>query len=219
MKKLITLLVLILIIFAAIFFGSPYYTAYQLKNAYDAYDGDTITQHIDFEQLQPNIESQLTQRFAATLTQYPLVAQLGGEPLKQTANGFIRQSTRKTITAENISSLIKTQGQANQATKEFAASWAIASNKVDLQGLIQELIVHRGDLDAVMKNQVQTMMNQQAQELEQHAQSGEDSEKPDLSYCGIDCFTLTGKLKGYPVTVEMQREGLVDWKIVNVVLP
>ncbi|WP_019672082.1 DUF2939 domain-containing protein [Psychrobacter lutiphocae] len=219
MKKLTTLIVIIGLALVAYFFASPYYTAYQMKNAYDAHDGDALVAHIDFEQLQPNIKQQLTTRFDITLAQYPLVSQLGGEPLTQAANEFITLAVDKALTADNISDLITTQGQANQATKELAAAWAIATNKVNLQHLIQDLIIQRGDLDSVIKNQIQHIMAQQSAELEAHVQSGEDSAKPKLSYCGINCFTLSGQVKGYPLTIEMQRQGLVEWKVVNVVLP
>ena len=62
-------------------------------------------------------------------------------------------------------------------------------------------------------------MKKQAAELEQQAAQGNDSEKPTLSYCGINCFDISGQVKGYPLTIEMQREGLIGWKIVDVVLP
>lgn len=219
MKKLIALLMLIVVILVAIYAGSPYYSAYQLKNAYDAKDGITIAKAIDYEQLRPSIQTQLTAKFADTMTQYPLVAELGGAPLTQAGNAFITQAVDGSVTVENIEKLINTQGQANTATKELAAAWAIASNQVDLRYLIQDLIIQRGDVDAVVKNQMQQIMEKQADELEQQVAQGEDSAKPKLSYCGINCFTISGQVKGYPLTIEMQRQGLIDWKIIDVVLP
>ena len=216
MKKLIVLLIVIVV---TVYAGSPYYSAYQLKNAYDAKDGATIAAAIDYEQVRPSIQNQLTSQFAVTMTKYPLVAELGGEPLKEAANGFIIQAVDGAITPQNIEKLINTQGQANTATKELAAAWAIASNQVDLKNLIQNLIIQRGDIDAVVKNQMQQIMEKQADELEQQAAQGSDSEKPKLSYCGINCFTITGQVKGYPLTIEMQRQGFIDWKIVDIVLP
>ena len=216
MKKLIVLLIVIVV---TVYAGSPYYSAYQLKNAYDAKDGATIAAAIDYEQVRPSIQNQLTSQFAVTMTKYPLVAELGGEPLKEAANGFIIQAVDGAITPQNIEKLINTQGQANTATKELAAAWAIASNQVDLKNLIQNLIIQRGDIDAVVKNQMQQIMEKQADELEQQAAQGSDSGKPKLSYCGINCFTITGQVKGYPLTIEMQRQGLIDWKIVDIVLP
>ena len=216
MKKLIVLLIIIVV---TVYAGSPYYSAYQLKNAYDAKDGATIAAAIDYEQVRPSIQNQLTSQFAVTMTKYPLVAELGGEPLKEAANGFIIQAVNGAITPQNIEKLINSQGQANTATKELAAAWAIASNQVDLKNLIQNLIIQRGDIDAVVKNQMQQIMEKQAGELEQQAAQGSDSEKPKLSYCGINCFTITGQVKGYPLTIEMQRQGLINWKIVDIVLP
>lgn len=216
MKKLIVLLI---VIAAVVYGGSPYYSAYQLKNAYDAKDGATIAAAIDYEQVRPSIQNQLTTQFATTMTQYPLVAELGGAPLADAANGFITQAVDGAVTPQNIEKIINTQGQANTATKELAAAWAIASNQVDLKDLIQSLIIHRGDINVVVKNQMQQIMDKQATELEQQAAQGSDSDKPTLSYCGVNCFTISGQVKGYPLTIEMQRDGLIDWKIVDIVLP
>ena len=129
------------------------------------------------------------------------------------------QAVAGAITPQNIEKVINTQGQANTATKELAAAWAIASNQVDLKNLIQNLIIHRGDVNAVVKNQMQQIMEKQADELEKQAVQGTDSDKPKLSYCGINCFTISGQVKGYPLTIEMQREGLINWKIVDIILP
>ena len=219
MKNLTTLLILLVVIAIAVYAGSPYYSAYQLKNAYDAKDGATIAAAIDYEQVRPSVQTQLTSKFANTMTQYPLVAELGGEPLTQAANGFIAQAVDSAITPQNIEKLINTQGQANTATKELAAAWAISSNQVDLKNLIQDLIIHRGDVNAVVKNQMQQIMEKQATQLEQQVAQGTDSNKPTLSYCGINCFSISGQIKGYPLTVMMAREGLIDWKIVDVILP
>lgn len=219
MKSLKFILITLIVVAIAVFAGSPYYPAYQLKQAYDANDGTALASHISFDQLQPNIENQLTSKFSNTLQQYPLVAQLGGDALNQAANEFISSAVSNAVTADNVTRLIDTQGQANQATKELAAAWAIASNKVNLRELVQDIIVQRGDIQAVIQNQMQQVIKQQSGELQQHAESGEDSSKPKLSYCGINCFTISGQVKGYPLTLEMTREGLIGWKVVNVVLP
>lgn len=219
MKKLSTLLILLIIAVVVVYAGSPYYTAYQLKKAYDAKDGATIAQAIDYDQLKPRIKSQLSNKFANTLSQYPMVAEVGGEALTKAADSFIADAVDGAITASNIQRIIQTQGQANQSTKELAAAWAIASNQLDLKNLIQSLIIHRGDVNAVVKGQINEMMEKQAAELQVRAAQGKDSDKPDLSYCGQDCFTISGEIKGYPLTIEMQRQGLIEWKVVDVVLP
>lgn len=219
MKKLMAFVLLIVVIAVVIYAGSPYYSAYQLKNAYDDKDGATIAAAIDYEQVRPSIYKQLADKFALTMTNYPLVAELGGAPLEQAADNFISQAVEGAITPDNIERLINTQGQANTATKELAAAWAIASNQVDLKNLIQDLIIQRGDINAVVKNQMQLVIQKQASELEQQATQGVDSDKPELRYCGINCFTISGQVKGYPLTIEMQRQGFINWQIVDVVLP
>lgn len=219
MKKLTSLVILLLLIIGVVFVGSPYYKAYQLKEAYDAKDGAAIADAIDYEQLQPNISRQLTDKMDNTLDQYPMVTQLGGPALTQAADDFIVNAVKGAVQPDNIEQLITTQGQANTATKQLAAAWAIASNQVNLQNLIQDVITQRGNIDGVIQKQMQIMMDKQAEVLEQQAAQGNDTDKPTLSYCGINCFTISGQVKGYPLTIEMQRQGLVDWKIVNIVLP
>lgn len=219
MKKLSAFIMLLIIAAAVIYAGSPYYSAYQLKDAYEARDGATVAAAIDYEMLRPQVKTQLTDGFTNTLSQYPMVAELDGEPLTVATNTLITRAVDEAITAQNIERLIETQGQANQATKELAAAWAIASNQVNLKNLIQDLIIHRGDVNAVVKDQIEQMMAKQAAELQAKAAQGEDSTQPKLSYCGLNCFTISGQVKGYPLTVEMQRRGFIDWKIVNVVLP
>lgn len=217
MKKLITVFVLLTVIAIAMYAGSPYYSAYQLKNAYEAKDGATIAAFIDYKQVRPSVQAQLTGKFANTMTEYPLVAELGGDALTQAADNFIAQAVAGAITPQNIERLINTQGQANTATKELVAAWAIASNQVDLRNLIQDLIIQRGDMSAVIENQTGLVMEKQANELAQ--QGVQNSDQPILSYCGIDCFMISGQVQGYPLTVQMARDGLVNWKIIDVILP
>ncbi|WP_199507003.1 MULTISPECIES: DUF2939 domain-containing protein [unclassified Psychrobacter] len=219
MKKLTSLVILLLLIIGVVFVGSPYYKAYQLKEAYDAKNGAAIADAIDYDQLQPNISRQLTDKMDNILDQYPMVTQLGGPALTQAADDFIVNSVKGAVQPDNIEQLITTQGQANTATKQLAAAWAIASNQVNLQNLIQDVITQRGNIDGVIQKQMQIMMDKQAEVLEQQAAQGNDTDKPTLSYCGINCFTISGQVKGYPLTIEMQRQGFVNWKIVNIVLP
>ncbi|GAA0324087.1 DUF2939 domain-containing protein [Psychrobacter aestuarii] len=219
MKKLTSLVMLLVLIIGVVFAGSPYYKAYQLKEAYDAKDGAAIAAAIDYAQLQPNMTRQLTDKLQQTLTQYPMVTQLAGPALTQAADDFITNAVKGAVEPNNIEQLITTQGQANTATKQLAAAWAIASNQVNLQNLIQDVITQRGNIDAVVEKQMQLMMDKQAEVLEQQAAEGNDTDKPELHYCGINCFTISGQVKGYPLTIEMQRQGFVDWKIVNIVLP
>lgn len=218
MKKLTSLLLILIVIFIAVFAASPYYRAYQLKNAFDDKNGAVIAAAIDYDLLKPSVKSQLKNQFANTLQQYPAVAELGGEPLTQAANGFIEQAVDGAITPQNVEKIISTQGQANTATKELAAAWAIASNQINLKTLIRDMIIERGDIDAVIKKQVNLVMNNQAQRIET-AKAAPDAGKPELNYCGINCFTISGVVKGYPVTVEMARQGFTTWKIVDVTLP
>ena len=46
-----------------------------------------------------------------------------------------------------------------------------------------------------------------------------ETSKPTASYCGINCFKVTTQVQGYPLNVEMVRQGFSDWQIVKVKLP
>lgn len=214
MKRLSTLLTIVFIIFLVAYAGSPYYTAYQIGKAYDAKDGDKLVQYLDFDQLLPSIQTQLKAQFSTTLSHYPTIHRLGGDALIHTANQFIDDSVNKALTADNISQLIRTQGQANQATKELAAAWAIATNKINLTRLIQDLIVQKGNIEVVGKQHLQMMMNDMAK-----TQSTQENVQPSLSYCGINCFKIDHTVKGYPITAYLQRQGILTWKVVDITLP
>ena len=219
MKKLLTVIVLMLLIAVGVIAGSPYYMAYQMGQAYEARDGDALARHIDFEQVRPSIKNQLTTRFQATLAQYPAIDQLGGDPLRAFASQFINTSVDKAVTADNVANLIRTQGQVDDATKQLAVAWAIASNKVNLTELVQGMIANRGDVQAVAKEQMaQVLASPEFEQARQGNTSTTDSQ-PTLAYCGYDCFTIEGEVQGFPVTAYLQRQGLVNWQVVDVELP
>ncbi len=219
MKKLIFLLIVIAIV---VFAGSPLFVAYQLNKAYKAQDGATIAKAIDYPKLKSSVKTQLTGRFANTISQYPMIQKLGGDNLLQFGNEFINNAVEGAITTDNIEIIVISEGQqANMATKQLAGAWAIASNKIDLNGLIKDLLVQRGDVQTVIKQQIKQLSNQQAQQIAgqaQSVQSATDSE-PSFAYCGLNCFEIQGTLKGYPLTIQMEREGVIQWKIVDIKLP
>ncbi len=219
MKKLIFLLIVIALV---VFAGSPFFTVYQLDKAYKEHDGASIAQAIDYPKLKNSLKTQLTGRFANTISQYPMIQKLGGDNLLQFGNEFINNAVDGAITTDNIEIIVMSEGQqANKATKQLAGAWAIASNKINLNGLIKDLLVQRGDVQAVIKQQIKQLTNQQAQQIAGQAQSAQtatDSD-PKLAYCGLNCFEIQGTMKGYPLTIQMEREGLIQWKIIDIKLP
>lgn len=217
MKKL---LLLIIVAAIAVFAGSPFYKLYQLKQAYDNQDGRAIASAIDYGELSGNLKLQLSTKLNQTISQYPLIAHLAGGEIQQKGQTFINIAVDGAINEENLAATISTGGQqANSATKQLAAIWALAGNKIDLSSLVKGVLAQGGNVEKAFKSELETLMDEQAETLALQVQAGEDSASPDFSYCGINCFEVSGKVKGYPLTVEMQRKGLLDWKIVDIKLP
>ncbi|PIE47747.1 MAG: hypothetical protein CSA42_01810 [Gammaproteobacteria bacterium] len=217
MKKF---LFLILLIAVGIFFGSPFYTLYQLKTAYDNQDGQAIANAIDYSQLTDNLKKQLNTNLHNTVDQYPIIAQFGGDKVLTKGQKFIKQAVEGAITPQNIAATISSQGQqANQSTKELAAIWAVAGGKINMGDLVQGVLLRGGNIENALTKQMTKLIEEQAQTVAMQAQTGNDSKLPSFRYCGINCFNVSGDVKGYPVTVQMQRQGLINWKIVDIKLP
>lgn len=217
MKKF---LFLILLIAVGVFFGSPFYSLYQLKVAYDNQDGQVIADAIDYSQLTDNLKSQLNTNLQNTVDEYPMIAQFGGDKVLAKGQKFIEQAVEGAITPQNIAATISSQGQqANQSTKELAAIWAVAGGKINMGELVQGILLRGGNIEKALTKQMTKLVEAQSQEVAMQAQTGNDSDLPSFSYCGINCFNVSGDVKGYPLTVQMQRQGLIDWKIIDIKLP
>lgn len=149
-----------------------------------------------------------------------MTAKLAGNKITEKGQTFINQAVDGAITQENIAATVSTQGQqANQSTKELAAIWAVAGKKIDMGDLVQGILLRGGNVEKALSKQMNTLVNEQSQQLAQQAQTGKDSTMPSFKYCGINCFSVSGDVKGYPLTVEMAREGIINWKIVDIKLP
>ncbi|WP_434352973.1 DUF2939 domain-containing protein [Psychrobacter sp. HD31] len=217
MKKF---LFLILLIAVGVFFGSPFYSLYQLKAAYDNQDGQVIADAIDYSQLTDNLKNQLNTNFQNTVDEYPMIAQFGGDKVLAKGQKFIEQAVEGAITPQNIAATISSQGQqANQSTKELAAIWAVVGGKINMGELVQGILLRGGNIEKALTKQMTKLVEAQSQEVAMQAQTGNDSDLPSFSYCGINCFNVSGDVKGYPLTVQMQRQGLIDWKIIDIKLP
>lgn len=217
MKKLLFLIILVAI---AVFAGSPFYKLYQLKQAYDNQNGQIIADAIDYPQLSGNLKLQLGTKLNQTINEYPLIAQFAEGEIQQKGQNFINMAVDGAINADNIAATIDSQGQqANPETKQLAAIWALASNKIDLASLAKNMLLKGGNVEKAFTSEMQTLMEEQAQTIALQVQTGEDSNTPDFSYCGINCFEVSGQVKGYPLTVKMQRKGFIDWQIIDIALP
>ena len=86
---------------------------------------------------------------------------------------------------------------------------AVAMDKID----IKDLILARNSAELNQK------IKQQLQSPNPNATTATSQTQPTTHYCSFNCFEVTGQLHGYPLTLRLQRQGLIHWKIVGVTLP
>ena len=119
------------------------------------------------------------------------------------------------MTADNVANLIRTQDKWT-CRKQLAVAWAIASNKVNLTSGSRH-DCQSGRVQAVAKEQMAQCLPALNLSSKTRQYSTTDSQ-PTLAYCGYDCL-IKGEVQGFPVTAYLQRQGLIDWQVVDVELP
>ena len=213
MKKILSLVVVFALIVVAVIFASPYWAVYQLKKAYDSQDTATINASIDFPRLQQSMKSQLSPVLidkANKVAQSPILQLLNIElNPDDMINKLVSQAVDYSVTADGVNYLMtgkSVTSQVETSVKLLGGLVAVAMDKIDIQDLITAK-------DPAELNQ---KIKQQLQAPNPNADS---SAKPQAHYCGFNCFQVNGQVRGYPLTLTMQRQGLVNWKIVGVKLP
>lgn len=189
LKISLFLLVIVLIIAGV----SPYYRLYQLNQAYERGDYLPIVQAVDFDTLRSNLKAQLYTKADNLAQEVPKELEFLGinqEKLNNLAKTMIDGSIDNVITYDNAIRLSKGEIQATDAS-------------------IADLVV-LGDawqsLDDSEPNQ--------ATDVDQN-----NDKNYQLSYCGINCFSVKTSVQGKNVDVRLSRHGLTQWKIANVILP
>lgn len=212
MKKIIGLGILVLLVVVAVIFGSPYWTLYQLKNAYDAKDATVINEHVDFPKLQNNLKEQLTQSLVVkvkTFTQSPIMQALNVKvDENDMVSKMVNQAVDNTVTANGVKNLLTGQtavANLDNNAKLLGGLTAVAMDKIDMQEL----------LTARNQDELTAKVKEQLNRPNPNAVTVKDSAK----YCGFNCFEVQTQVKGYPLTVSMERQGLINWKVVGVKLP
>ncbi|AKG18091.1 hypothetical protein AAX09_00160 [Moraxella bovoculi] len=189
LKISLFLLVIVLIIAGV----SPYYRLYQLNQAYERGDYLPIVQAVDFDTLRSNLKTQLYTKADNLAQEVPKELEFLGinqEKLNNLAKIMIDGSIDNVITYDNAIRLSKGEIQATDAS-------------------IADLVV-LGDawqsLDDSEPNQ--------ATDVDQN-----NDKNHQLSYCGINRFSVKTSAQGKNVDVRLSRHGLTQWKIDNVILP
>lgn len=198
---------------AAIVFASPYWAVYQLKKAYDTQDVASITAAIDFPQVQQSVKTQLGPVLIAkanTVAKSPILQMLNIE-LKpdEMINKLINQAVDNSVTADGVNYVLTGQSVAsniNTSVKLLGGLVAVAMDKIDIK-------------DLIMANDSIELNQKIRQQLQAPNPNPAPQSEPSAHYCGFNCFELNGEVRGYSLTLTMQRQGLVDWKIVAIKLP
>lgn len=206
MKKIIVLCLFVMVVIMG---GSPYWTLYQLKNAYDSKDTDTIIHHIDFPKVKQNLKQQLTpvlHEKAQHLTQIPLLKTFN---IHIDSQGMIEKmlnhSLDTTLTPSHVKLLLSNTSNIDQNTKILGGMIAIALGKIDIQTL----------LTARNQAELQQILIKQLNKPNPNASNKETA----MKYCGFNCFNIHTQVHGYPITVKMQRQGLINWQVTAIQLP
>lgn len=206
MKKLLFLCLLLMVVVIG---GSPYWTLYQLKNAYDSQNAEKIIAHIDIPTVKQNFKNQLnpalTQK-AKNLTNLPILKALNINLDPQNmVEKIVNHSVDSTINKNNLTLLLNNSINITENTQLFAGLVAIALGKIDIQTLIT----------ARNQAELQQMFVKQLSKTNPNANQSE----PTFHYCGFNCFVVHTQVHGYPIDVQLQRQNLLNWQIVAVKLP
>ncbi len=203
---------MLLVIIAAMIVGSPYWALYQLKNAYNAKNATTINHYIDFPSVQSNLKQQLKSALipkVKTLTSLPILQALNiNIDADAIVTKMINQAVDNTVTANGVKSLLNGQSSVanlDNNAKLLGGLTAVAMDKIE----VKALITARGQDELMHK------ITEQLSRPNPNAIPIKDT----ATYCGFNCFAVQTQVKGYPITVTMQRQGLINWKIVGIKLP
>lgn len=221
MKKIVGFIIFTLLLIIGWFFASPYYTVYQLKNAYDSHDADSINAHINFPSVQADIKAQLNPilvKKVQTLTQSPIAKLLNIQVNEsEMVEKLVTQAVDNGVTPDTLNSVITTQGNVtslNNNVKLLGGLTAVAMDKIKLN---PETLADLATAQNTEELNQKLLKQLKASDMAKGANGGDN--KPTASYCGINCFEVNTQVQGYPLKVEMARQGFSTWQIVKIKLP
>lgn len=210
MKKFLTLIIVVVVLLAVWVIGSPYWTLYQLKQAYDAKDTATINDYVDYPRVRQDIKAQLSPIIvekATRITQSPILQALNIQ-MDGTAmvDKLVNQAVDNTITPDGVTNLITEQTAPDHNAQLLSGLMVVAMGKLNILDLISA------------NNQTELQQKIRQQLLASTNQTATNSE-PKANYCGFNCFKVDGQVRGYPLTVTLERQDLTNWQIVGFTLP
>lgn len=207
---------LVMMCVAGVIVLSPYYTLYQVKSAYQAGDYDKVISYVDIPRTQQHIKTILHARLDETLNNNPKLVGLTTlfpnikDTLSNRAKQEINTTTEQAINADNLKKLLTNDISAD--SKKLVAVWAVASDYVDYESLVKDLLVH--DLDTAIHNQESIITKRVVARFGKAAPSD-----ASLRYCGLHCFMVTGNISNQPTGIILTRDGMLRWQITQIILP
>lgn len=221
MKKIIILLGLVIVAVVGWFFASPYYTLYQLKTAYANHDTQMINRYIDFPSVQTDIKNQLTPvlvKKVQTLTQSPIAKLLNVQvDEKSMVEKLVTQAVDNTVTPTGVSKVLSGQTllkNLDNNAKLLGGLTAVAMDKIKLNPENLADLVTANNTDELNQKLLTQL---KASDMSKGGNTA--NSQPTASYCGINCFKVQTQVQGYPITINMARQGFANWQIVGVKLP
>lgn len=215
MKKIwLPFLVVCLVILGILL--SPYYALYRLKSTYEAGDYSQTLSYVDFHKVQTHTKQTLSTRLDDTLANNKQLSGLAllfpdlKDELANKAHQEIEQAVHEAITPQNLEKLLA--HDITPESKKFVAVWAVASDYVDYETLLKDMMLH--GIKTATANQEPIVKERII------ARFGKPSANDiKARYCGINCFKVEGGLSGQSVGATLYRDGLIHWKIEQVALP
>ncbi|OOR85401.1 DUF2939 domain-containing protein [Moraxella canis] len=195
-KSLTALIVIFLVLFGGYYAASPYLKLHQFKQAIDAQDVAPIIESVDFVRVKASVKEQIKTQMIA---QSPELSQMLAMPHEPTTTNF------------------------EDGFAMMGAMFAVAM----VDGLVDTLLTP-SMIEMVMQGQ-ELNLGEQAQlyganpnelsELSSNFRA--DAFEYDTAYRGLDEFhvTITKPDNQKTTTLVLERDGLFDWKVVDVILP
>lgn len=162
----------VLLFFSILYFGSPYYTLYKLKNAIENKDSESISKHVDFQSLRTNLKEQMNAMMASKMAEL-------------------------------------------QKDNPFAALGMVFASKM-VDTLVDSMVTPYA-LNRVFKGEKPNTQN-----LANRQDSSSDTKpfkEATTSYHNLNTFYVVVPADKDESKIVMEREGMFDWKVKNVILP
>lgn len=203
MKKLLKFVIFVVLLVGVAVFASPYWTLYQIKNAYENKDYENMLSHVNFESVQVSLKSELGQKvthFSTSPAGETLGVLVGQPKLQEAAQELVERGVNKVVTYDNVLSAM--QGDMNYETMGFVAVLAVLLGYIDVSELMTDSLVM--GMEQAIAKQTQTLTQSNT------------NQKVTYGYCGMNCFYVETQMLKSPLKLILHRQGIISWEISEV---